>query len=75
MIGSTIFITNHLAANVHDSLNIISGYEALTIFMQVVSVCIAFTLTVFNAKERNINGFTGWFTAFIFEVCYYGSLH
>ena len=47
----------------------------IKVLIQLISVCMSFTCMIINVKERNINGFTGWFTAFIFEVAFYGNIH
>ncbi len=45
------------------------------ILLQLLSICIAFTCIILNVKEKNVNGFAGWLTAFTFEVAFYGKMH
>ena len=45
------------------------------ILLQLLSICIAFTYIILNVKEKNVNGFAGWLTAFTFEVAFYGKMH
>ena len=47
----------------------------VSVLIQLLSVCATFACMIINVKERNINGLTGWFTAFIFEVAFYGKMH
>ena len=45
------------------------------ILLQLLSICFAFTCIIINVKEKNVNGFTGWLAAFIFEIVFYGKIH
>ena len=43
--------------------------------LHALNISLAFVCVVSNLKAKNIAGFTGWLAAFMFAVCYYGTIH